>query len=161
MESLALIVFAMTLVLAMWGDRMIAKKRGYDKLSKKEIKKLNEKKAEEMAKKIPNWVWWGVLLCFLFLLFKGCSAINLGGDKNTEAYYMCKQFIAKRLNDPKSLDFPNSNTARITNNGDTYNITGTFRANNAFGAKIQNTFSCRVAENRDRGTWSLLYLSEF
>ena len=36
------------------------------------------------------------------------------------------------------LDFPSSRTANISQSGNTYSIAGTFRANNAYGAKIQN-----------------------
>lgn len=157
------LAIALMLKLAQWGDRKINKKNGYDNLSKEEIKKREKKKAIEAAENIPDWVGVVVLIGVVFLIFKGCSSINLdlSPNKDTEAYYMCKHFIKKELNDPKSLDFPRSDTAHITSSGDTYDIAGSFRANNAFGAKIQSSYACTVTENPNKGTWTLDYLSEF
>lgn len=108
------------------------------------------------------------LIIFAFWLTTKTPSVNIptGAQAsdlahNRQAYYMCKHFIKKRLNDPGSLDFPDSNTAHITSTGDTYDIAGSFRANNALGAKIQTSYACTVTENRDRGTWTLDYLSEF
>lgn len=166
MKILAVITFIVLIIaLAYWADKKILQKKGLAHLSRKERIKIEkqqrQKWAEEVAKKIPAWITLSITAGVLFLIIKSCSSIDLSLDanKHTQAYYMCKQFIKERLNDPSSLDFPDSSTAHITNNGDTYDIAGSFRANNAFGAKIQTTFACTVTENRDRGTWTLDYLS--
>ncbi len=162
-----ILAIALILKLAQWGDREIVKKKGVEHLSKKERKELEKKEREEwaenMAEKTPNWVTVLVLIGFVFLVFKGCSSISLdlSSNKGTEAYYMCKHFIKEKLNDPGSLDFPRSDTAHITSNGDTYDIAGSFRANNAFGAKVQSSYACTVTEKPGKGTWTLDYLSEF
>jgi hypothetical protein len=159
------LVLPLVIALAYWGDRRIAEKRGLDHLSKKERKELEKHRREEWvektAEKIPNWITVLILIVFVFLIFKGCSSINLEGNKDMEAYYMCKNFIKEQLNDPRSLDFPRPGTARIINNNNLYSVTGTFRAKNAFGAKIQNSYTCRVTKNIDKGTWTLNHLSEF
>lgn len=166
MEVVAIIIVIIVVIaLAYWGDRAIAKKKGVDHLSPKERKALEKQKreewAEKTAEKIPTWVTVLILIGLIFFVFKGLSSISFEGNKDTEAYYMCKHFIKGKLNDPGSLDFPDSDSANITSDGNTYNITGGFRANNAFGAKIQTSYTCTVTENPDRGTWSLDYLSEF
>jgi len=169
MENLLIFVgvilaIALLLKLAQWGDRKINQKNGYDKLPPKEAKKLRKKKLEEqLDKAIPDWVGVVILIGIVFLIFKGCSSVSLdlSPDKDREAYYICKNFIKEELNDPGSLDFPDSNTAQITSNGNTYDIAGAFRANNAFGAKIQSSYACTITENPTKGTWTLDYLSEF
>ncbi len=104
-----------------------------------------------------------VLVGGIFLLgaFMPQSSYEISKDQNRKAYYMCKHFIKEELNDPGSLDFPDSNTAHITSNGNTYDIAGTFRANNAFGAKVQSSYACTVTEKPSEDTWTLDYLSEF
>lgn len=109
--------------------------------------------------KVPNSAI--ALMCLAGLIAIGQFQEQSPVAEKRDAYYMCKHFIKERLNDPRSIEFPHSKTAIILQNGNTYKISGTFSANNAFGAKIKKTFICNVTENQQKGTWTLDYLSEF
>lgn len=60
------------------------------------------------------------------------------------AYYQCKHFIKKRLNDPSSLDFPDSDTALITNKGDPAAATGSEEEVNTAFDEAFNMLKARI-----------------
>lgn len=80
-----------------------------------------------------------------------------GDDKQREAFHICRQFVQKSLKAPSTSDFASyyDDSTRVTNYAsETYDVSSYFDAENSFGAKIRNHFTCTV---KDVGNdqWSL------
>jgi hypothetical protein len=78
--------------------------------------------------------------------------------RGEEAFVWCKLFIETRLSSPSTASFSSLFNSTITSVGiGSYRVTGYVDAQNAFGAKIRNSYTCVV--RRDGGDWILESLS--
>jgi hypothetical protein len=104
---------------------------------------------------------------------KGCLAIGFGAlalvvvgsmlgpddpepvDPEVERFdagRVCEDFVKDRLKAPSTAEFETS----VTGFGPEYTVTGTVDAENSFGARLRNQFTCTV--RGDGETWKLVSL---
>jgi hypothetical protein len=76
-----------------------------------------------------------------------CSASPSGYSKSSQgdtgAYNACKTYVKGQLKAPSTASFADHS---VTHNGSTYTVAGAVDAENSFGAKIRNTYTCSVTD---------------
>jgi hypothetical protein len=81
------------------------------------------------------------------LTLAACSASPSGYSKSSQgdagAYNACKTYVKGQLKAPSTASFADHS---VTHNGSTYTVTGAVDAENSFGAKIRNTYTCSVTD---------------
>lgn len=81
-------------------------------------------------------------------------------DKNsTTAWFMCQDFVEKRLKAPSTAEFPWQSEASVRYLGEGEFVIGAHvDAENAFGAKIREQFTCQIQHDEGK-RWKLLSLN--
>lgn len=76
-------------------------------------------------------------------------------DPRANAFYVCAEFVERRLKSPASADFPNYFSAPSMVSGDapTYTVRSYVDSENGFGANIRTRFTCTVTDIGDE--WRL------
>lgn len=83
-------------------------------------------------------------------------------DESSMAFIQCKEFVKERLKAPSSADFPflDYQASILTDNH--YFITSYVEAQNAFGVKLKNNYTCSVkwdvADSSAIRNWELISL---
>lgn len=77
-----------------------------------------------------------------------------GGSGKHEAEVACEGFVKDRLKAPATADFSGEN---VEVSGSTYTVTGAVDAENSFGAKLRQQFTCVVVDAGDE--WRLTSLT--
>lgn len=94
----------------------------------------------------------GVVLAVVVLA--GCNTggggIAPGSQGETGAYNACKKFVKDDLKAPSTASFADHT---VSQDATTYTVTGGVDAENSFGAKIRNTYTCTVTDTGD--SWHL------
>lgn len=87
-------------------------------------------------------------------LLLACAGFSIwgGNDGNDAAHarVACEEGVKDRLVSPASADFSG---VTVTASGAAWTVTGAVDSDNAFGASIRNTFTCRATLDGD--TWEL------
>lgn len=109
--------------------------------------------APPARKRGAGWVVAGVVviaLCAIGFLARP----DTGGDAEYSAKIACRDFVKQRLKAPATADF----TDEVVNvDGQTYSVTGNVDAENSFGAKLRQTYTCVL---EDAGSeWRLTALT--
>lgn len=111
----------------------------------------------EPGRKTPGWIPGLIavgLVVLVGVLFGtgGGEDGDAGMDPEVERYdaqRVCEDFVKDRLKAPTTAEFETA----VTGGGGTYTVTGAVDAENSFGAKVRNQFTCRV--RGDGETWHL------
>lgn len=81
-------------------------------------------------------------------------------DRKTMAYVMCQSYVKETLKAPSTADFPLVDYQAWKQSKQTYVIKSYVDAQNSFGAKLRNHWSCKVrysgGEESNIGNWALL-----
>src|SRR5688572_9728466 len=77
------------------------------------------------------------------------------GEDGSGAFSICQQFATAMLRAPSTSKFGTLSEATIRKRGDEYEVRAHVDAENAFGALIRNTYTCRAEYQPDR-TWKLV-----
>lgn len=113
---------------------------------------------EEKNRMTLNIIFFIVIVVIVLFMFRSC--INrVSSIDELDAYVAAQMFIEKRLKAPNTADFQNydsDNVRKISENR--YSVRGYVDAENSFGAKIRNQFSCQVEYIGDN-EWKLIYLN--
>jgi hypothetical protein len=80
------------------------------------------------------------------------------GDQSFQAYDACQGFVKDRLKAPATANFESLMDASVSRVGQEYTVTAYVDAQNSFGAKLREAFTCVVDRNA-HGTWSLYSLT--
>lgn len=100
-------------------------------------------------------------MALIVLAFAGCGALAVFGDDSpdprVDSKTWCQQYVKDRLKSPSSADFSGEVATQSTGDEATYTVTGAVDAQNSFGAKIRNTFTCTVRRNGK--SWDLVSLT--
>lgn len=114
------------------------------------------------------WAIWGVL-GFLAVVFAMGILSDAPGpavsrpapvaDPASLPRQMCREFIREGLHDPGSVEWLPGADWPVADLGDgLWRVTATFRATNAFGARVLSRQVCDMRD--DGGAWRLLSLAE-
>ena len=99
----------------------------------------------------------------LILVLTGCGEKGPEEPTPRYAYIHCKHYVEQRLKAPSSADFSSLSNSNVTQLKQTrrggkneikYLVTGYVDAQNSFGAKIRNNYSCTVT-GKTGGEWGL------
>lgn len=81
-------------------------------------------------------------------------------DNKSMAYYMCEQWVKKRLKSPKTADFPGVFDGKFDNTykeGAEYQIWSYVDSENSFGATLRTGFTC-ITKQTSEDDWELVTL---
>lgn len=80
----------------------------------------------------------------------GGGGISPSSQGESGAYNACKKFVKDDLKAPSTASFADHS---VSQDGSTYTVTGQVDAENSFGAKIRNDYTCTVTDTGD--SWHL------
>ncbi|MCQ1988050.1 hypothetical protein [Arthrobacter sp. zg-Y844] len=94
--------------------------------------------------------------CLTFVVLAAALSIfgsftSRDGSK-ADAQYACQEFVKKRLIAPSSAEFGRTTTVQQDN---VFKVTSVVDAENAFGAPMRNTWTCRVIWNASDDNFAL------
>jgi hypothetical protein len=78
------------------------------------------------------------------LVISSTARGSSSGNKSNMAFIICKDFVKQRLKAPASADFPWLDFNSRSEGSETYSVTSYVAAEDGFGAKLRNAWSCRV-----------------
>ena len=85
------------------------------------------------------------LLVAIFLT--SSSLIGCGISGKSKSINACKELVREKLRTPSTAEFPEVNFRDI--DGKSFEISGSFDAQNGFGAMLRGSFKCMGYENED------------
>ena len=95
----------------------------------------------------------------MFAVIGSLVAIGNGGSNNdsdtpsdTDARFMCRQFVEDRLKSPATADFTDETVTTLS--GDRFRVTGLVDSQNSFGALVRSNFSCAMRYDGEE-RWTL------
>lgn len=98
---------------------------------------------------------FGAVAVVLVLIVGGCVAVMNGGSDKTadesDAQYMCQQFVKDKLKSPSSAKFSNQVASGA---GSSWTSSGTVESQNSFGAMIQTRYSCTLNYLSSDESWT-------
>lgn len=89
------------------------------------------------------------------LLLAACGGTGAGGVGG--AYRACERAVESQLRSPSSAEFSGAPASTITQEDDSYRVSGTVDSENGFGAMIRSEFTCELREVG--GNWDLVDIS--
>jgi hypothetical protein len=108
-----------------------------------------------------NRLAWAIALGVIAVVV-GCSVlVSVGKDSGTSrgdevgARKACEEFVGRRLKAPSTAEFSGTT---VTGGPVTFTVAGSVDAENSFGAKIRNSYICKVSDAAG-DSWSLVSLS--
>lgn len=111
----------------------------------------------------PGSAKTGLIGCLIFvgLVAAGCGVFATLGDDdpdptNVDAEIMCERFVKDRLKSPGSAKFSGESTTQA---GGAWTVKGAVDSQNAFGAMLQNRYTCTVKPRVGGETWDLVTLT--
>ena len=105
-------------------------------------------------------VKWRYLVALrMFAVIGSLYAIITGGASppgdaatDTDARFMCRQFVEDRLKAPATADFCNETVTAL--DGDRFRVAGSVDSENSFGATLRTEYSCALRYDGDE-RWTL------
>lgn len=128
----------------------------------------SEKKVEPTAPIGPSWAVTIVPLLLLAAFFivmisvgettrrtpEERRARTCGRDGESDAIYMAKEFVTKRLKAPSSADFPRRLQSAVYGKGCTFVVAGVVDAQNSFGAMIRGAYTGTLEYDPETDSWT-------
>lgn len=97
---------------------------------------------------------FGIVVLLMVLVVGGCAvAMNGSSDKTadeSDAQYMCQQFVKDKLKSPSSAKFSNQVASGA---GTSWTSSGTVDSQNSFGAMVRSRYSCTLSYDSSDESW--------
>jgi hypothetical protein len=94
-------------------------------------------------------LWVGVVAAVALVVACLAKGFSDGGNPEVDARIACQDWVKEQLKAPATADFSD---IEISVDGDVYTVVGAVDAENSFGAKIRNHWTCETQDTGDTFT---------
>ncbi len=119
---------------------------------------IKKPKKKGMTRIIPILFLVIIASCLIAYCAGSNNSSSETTDPNSDAFYMCREFVRDRLKSPKSADFGTLSEGKVKISNNHYFVSSYVDSENSFGANIRTQFICELS-NLGGDQWKLVNLT--